>query len=402
MTGALDGVRVVEVASEHAAFAGKMLADLGAEVIVVEPPGGHASRGFGPFLDDIPGPERSLWWWHYNTGKLSVTLDPSSRQFRALAASSDVVLEGEPPGRLARLGADYPLLVADNPRLIWVSITPFGRDNPRADEPASDLTILAGAGPAWSCGYDDHALPPVRPAGNQGYHTACLWAVMGAMTALYVRDTRGVGQFVDVSMHAASNVTTEAATYEWLVAGATVQRQTFRHAAVRPTPPRLMRAGDGRFVIGALPRYAHEFRALREWIVELGITDDVEEFFFLEMGVERGGVLISEIGSDPEAAAIYQTGADALRCVAAHLPAQEFFVGAQRRGLPAGVALSPEDVMEDEHFAARGFRVPIHHEDLDRTFVYPGAPFLSSVSPWRVRGRAPHVGEHQAAVLGDR
>ena len=73
--GALQGVRVVELASEHGAFAGKSLADLGAEVIVVEPPGGHLSRRFAPFLDDVPDPERSLWWWYYNTGKHSVTLD---------------------------------------------------------------------------------------------------------------------------------------------------------------------------------------------------------------------------------------------------------------------------------------------------------------------------------------
>ncbi|MHB8464460.1 MAG: CaiB/BaiF CoA transferase family protein [Acidimicrobiales bacterium] len=395
-SGALAGFRVVEVASEHGAFAGKMLADLGAEVVVVEPPGGHASRWFGPFLDDVPDPERSLWWWHYNTGKLSVALDledaVDAARFRALATSSDLVLEGEPPGRLERLGLDYGDLP---PGLVWISVTPFGRTNPRAAEPVTDLTILAGAGPVWSCGYDDHSLPPVRPAGNQGYQSGCLWAVMAAMTALYVRVTTGVGQFVVVSMHAASNVTTEAATYEWLVAGATVQRQTFRHAAVRPTPPRLIRAGDGRFVIGALPRYAQEFRALREWILELGMADQIGEFFFLEMGVERGGVLLSEIASDPEAAAIYQTGADALRQVAERMAAKEFFVSAQRRGLPVGMAFAPEDVIEDEHFIARGFPVSIEHEDLGRSFVYPGAPFRASASPWRVRGRAPHVGEHQ-------
>ncbi|MGP0029389.1 MAG: CaiB/BaiF CoA transferase family protein [Acidimicrobiales bacterium] len=401
--GALSGVRVVELASEHGAFAGKMLADLGAEVIVVEPPGGHATRRFEPFLDDVPGAERSLWWWHYNTSKLSVLLDlddgADAGRFRRLVASSDLVLEGEAPGRLAALGLDYEDLSARQPGLVWTSITPFGRTNPRAGEPATDLTVLAGAGPAWSCGYDDHRLPPVRPGGNQGYQTACLWAVLGAMTALYARRRLGLGQHVDVSMHAASNVTTEAATYEWLVAGATVQRQTFRHAAVRPTPPRLMRSSDGGSVIGALPRYAGEFRALIDWIVELGLRDQIDEFFFLEMGAARGGVLVPEIPSDPEAAAIYQAGADALRCVAAHLPAKEFFLDAQRRGIPAGLLCAPEDVMEDEHFIARGFPVEIHHEDLDRSFLYPGAPFHAPLSPWRVRRRAPHVGEHTETVL---
>ncbi len=322
--GPLQGVRVVELASEHGALAGKILADLGAEVLVVEPPGGHPSRQFEPFYDDVPGPERSLWWWFYNTGKQSVVLDldrpDRATLFRSLVQSSDLVLEGEPPGRLGDVGLDYEAFAGDQRTLVWVSITPFGRSSPRSREPITDLTLQAGAGPAWSCGYDDHRLPPVRPGGNQGYHTASLWAVEAAMVALYVQETQGLGQLVDVSMHAACNVTTEAATYEWLVAQATVQRYTFRHAAVRLTPPRLMTAADGRTVIGALPRRASEFRALSEWLVELGLVDQFAEFFFLELGVERGGVQIPEVAADPEAAAIYQAGSDALRFVAEHLP----------------------------------------------------------------------------------
>jgi crotonobetainyl-CoA:carnitine CoA-transferase CaiB-like acyl-CoA transferase len=405
-TGPLAGVRVVELASEAGAFAAKMLADLGAEVIVVEPPGGHASRLFSPFFEDRPGPERSLWWWYYNTGKYSVTLDADDETdaalLRDLIGSGDVVLEAEPPGRLASLGLDYQDLSQGQPGLVWVSITAHGRNSPRVGEPATDLTIAADAGPAWSCGYDDHDLPPVRPGGPQSYHTACLWAVMGALTALFVRAERGRGQLVDVSMNAACNVTTEAATYEWLVAQATVQRQTFRHAAVRRTPPRLIQAGDGRYVINALPRSAHEFRAVQEWIVELGLAERVEDFVFLELAIERGGVSMTEVDADPEVAAMYQAGADALRAIAEHLPAKQFFLDAQRRGLAVGAVLAAEDVIEDEHYRSRGFPVSILHEDLGRSFFYPGAPFHASESPWRVRGRAPHVGEHQAAVLGDR
>jgi crotonobetainyl-CoA:carnitine CoA-transferase CaiB-like acyl-CoA transferase len=403
--GALEGVRVVELASEHGAFAGKILADLGAEVIVVEPPGGHASRRFEPFLDDTPGLERSLWWWYYNTGKQSVVLDLydsiDAARFRKLVASSDIVLEGEEPGLLVGLGLGYEEFQPHQPELVWVSITPFGRMSSRGHEPLTDLTLLAGAGPAWSCGYDDHLLPPVRPGGNQGYHTACLWAVEATMVAFYARQTLGFGQHVDVSMHAASNVTTEAATYEWLVAGATVQRQTFRHAAARQTPPRLMTAADGHSVIAALPRHANEFKAVSEWIVELGLRDEFDDLFFLEMGVERGGVRIPDIASDPEAAAIYQAGSDALQFVARHLPGRNFFIEAQRRGIPAAMLFAPEDVVRDEHFIARGFPTEIHHEDLGRSFVYPGAPFHAAASPWRVRGRAPRLDEHSDSVLGD-
>ena len=403
-TGALDGVRVVELASEHGAFAGKMLADLGAEVIVVEPAAGHPSRFFEPFVDDVPDLERSLWWWNYNTGKLSVTLDLhrafDADRFRTLVASSDIVLEGETPGRLQGHGLDYEDFAAVKPSLVWVSITPYGRVGPRSHEPATDLTILAGAGPAWSCGYDDHLLPPVRPGGNQGYQTASIWAVEGAMVALYASQTLGIGQHVDVSMHAASNVTTEAATYEWLVAQATVERQTFRHAAVRQTPPRLITAGDGGYVIVAPPRHVAEFRALVAWTVELALTEQMDEFFFVEMGVERGGIVLSEVETDPIVAAIYQAGNDCLRLVASQLPAKDFFVSAQKRGLPAGMLFAPEDVMEDQHYKEHGFPVEIFHEDLDRSFLYPGAPFVAGASPWRTRRRAPHLGEHTEMVFG--
>jgi len=206
LAGALKGVRVVELASEFGAFAGRALADLGADVVLVEPPGGHPTRRHAPFAGDVEDPERSLFFWHYNTSKRGVVLDLDERRgadaFRRLVAGADLVVEAEPPGRLAELGLDHTDLRAAHPALVWVAITPFGRDNPRAAEPATDLTVLAGGGPVWNCGYDDHTIPPVRGGGNQGLHTACVWAVMGALTALLARDVTGEGQFVDVSMHA--------------------------------------------------------------------------------------------------------------------------------------------------------------------------------------------------------
>ena len=189
--GALAGVRVVELASERIAFAGKLLADMGADVVLVEPPGGDPARLYPPFLDDVPGPERSLWWWHYHTSKRGVPLDleqpEDRRRFRQLIAGADILLESEQRGRLAGLGLDYDDLKAVRPELIFVSMTPYGRAG--SDAPATDLTLLAGGGPAWSCGYDDHSLPPVRGGGGQGYHTACHFAVMSALTALFWRLT---------------------------------------------------------------------------------------------------------------------------------------------------------------------------------------------------------------------
>lgn len=404
--GALEGVVVVELASERAAFAGKLLADLGADVVLVEPPGGHPTRAYGPFADDVAHPDRSLWFWHSNTSKRGVVLDLASADgaaaFRRLVAGADVVVEGENPGALAALGLDHLALRVEHPALVWVSVTPFGRDNPRAHEQATDLTVLAGGGPVWSCGYDDHTLPPVRGGGNQGLHTACIWAVMGALTALVARDVTGEGQHVDTSMHAASNVTTEAATYEWLVAGATVQRQTARHAAVRPTRSTDAVCADGRQVnTGVPPRAAAEFAGLLQWLDELGLRADFGDAALLELGVERGGVQLQEIFEDELAMAIFGAGREAVQLIASRVTAQDFFVRAQTLGLPCGVIYSPEEVLADPHFVDRGFPVTVAHEEHGRDVTYPGAPFHLPRSPWAIRRRAPLVGEHQAEILGE-
>jgi crotonobetainyl-CoA:carnitine CoA-transferase CaiB-like acyl-CoA transferase len=406
MSGPLAALRVVELASEHAAWAGKLLGDLGADVIVVEPPGGHASRAYGPFVDDEPGLERSLFWWNYNTSKRSVVLDldqpADAARFRDLAANRDVVLEGEPSGRLADLGLDHAELRSEHPELIWVAVTPFGRSTSRAHEPATDLTLLAGGGPVWNCGYDDHTLPPVRGGGNQAFHVASTFAVMSVLTALLQRDVSGRGQFIDVSMHAAANVTTESGSFDWLVARSTVIRQTGRHALASVTQETQVRCVDGRYVnTGFPPRHVKDFASLRDWIDELGLRDRFDETVLLDLAVERGGVSLADLREDPLTAEIYGAGRSALVFLAEHLTPEEFFLGAQRRGLAVGAVWSPEEAFTNEHFAARGFPVQVEHEDLGRTVACPGAPFVAPESPWRISRRPPHVGEHQHEVFGD-
>ena len=384
---ALAGLRVVELAREPIAWAGKLLADMGADAILVEPPGGAPSRGYPPFLDDRPGPDRSLYWWHYHTSKRGVLIDLDSNagreRFRALIATTDVLLEAEPRHRLATLGLDYDDLKAIRPDLIHVAVTPYGRDDPKSDLPYTDLTLMAASGPPWSCGYDDHSLPPVRGE-MQGYHTASHFAAMAALTALLHRGVTGAGQFIDLSMTAASNVTTEAASYSWLVAGRTVQRQTGRHASVSPSGETQQLCADGRYAnTGVPPRKPAEFAALHAWLKELGLDAELPEAVFLEMGASWEGPFdLSKLGSDDEITAIFGAGREALKLIASKVPAQDFFLGCQRAGLAVGVVNAPEEAFEDAHFKARGFRVPVRHEELMRTIDYPGAPYAFARSPW--------------------
>ena len=401
---ALRGLRVVELAAAPIAFAGKLLGDMGADVILVEPPGGDPSRGYPPFLDDQPGEDRSLYWWHYHTSKRGVVLDLDAdagrRRFRRLIATADVLLEAEPRQRLGALGIDYADLVSLRPDLVHVAVTPYGRADPQSDLPQTDLTIMAASGPPWSCGYDDHALPPIRGP-QQGYHTASHFAVMSALTALLHRGVSGEGQFIDVSMTAASNVTTEAATYSWLVAERTVQRQTGRHASVSPSGETQQRCADGRYAnTGVPPRKPSEFAALDRWLKELGLAERLPEAVFLELGANwQGPFDLAKIGTDDEITAVFGAGREALKLIASTVSAQDFFIGCQRAGLAVGVVNAPEEAFEDAHFKARGFQVPVRHGE--REFIYPGAPYAFEASPWAISRRAPKLGEHDAEVFGE-
>jgi crotonobetainyl-CoA:carnitine CoA-transferase CaiB-like acyl-CoA transferase len=348
-------------------------------------------------------PERSLWWWHYNTSKRGVTLDLEERSgresFRRLGERADVVLEGEQPGTLAALGIDYDDLRDALPRVVWVSVNPFGRSGPRAQDPATDLTLLASGGAIWSCGYDDHTLPPVRGGGNQAFHVGSTFAVLGALTALLHRDRSGTGQRVEVNVNAAVNVTTELATYEWLVGGLEVQRQTGRHASVLPSLETTVTAADGRMVnTGVPPRSGAAFRSLSLWLDELGLREEFPEAFFLDLGAGRAVITSAEIAEDAEVMAIYGAGREALTFIASRLTAYEFFVGSQERGLPTGIVYAPDEAFADPNVVARGFPTPV--EQAERTVLYPGAPYRFSRSPWAISRPSPRVGEHNAEIFG--
>ena len=409
----LDGLRVIELTSERCALAGKLLADMGADVIVVEPPGGSPMRAYEPFADDEADPEQALWWWHYNTSKRSVVLDldeaDGAGDFRRLVSTADVVIEAEPLGRLAALGVDWRQLGGApssasaiaappstdaserNERLIWVSITHNGRERP--DPPATDLTVLAEGGPVWSCGYDDHTLPPVRGGGNQGLQMACHYAAATLMAALMWREDSGRGQLIDVSMLAAANLTCEFATYFWLNQQVDVQRQTGRHALPQISEPTQVQCADGRWLnTGVPPRRGPEFAALSGWLAELGLAGECPYTELLKLGESYEQIDILHLDADPLSAEVFGAGRDTINFLAERLGAHELFVGLQSIGLACGIVYSPEEMLVDEHFVARGFPVEIDHDGAPVT--YPGAPYKFSATPWRAT-RAPRLGEHQ-------
>ncbi len=274
LAGPLAGLRVLELADETGQFCGKLLGDLGADVVKIEPPGGAPNRHLGPFLDDIPHPERNLSYWYYNTSKRGITLNLETADgrelFRRLAAASDVILETFRPGFLASLGLGYESLRNENPGLIMCSLTPFGQTGPWRDYLSSDLLHMAAGGEMASSGYDEADVPnapPIAPGGGNAWHMGCHFAHMAIMAALVHRTVTGQGQYIDASIHEACALTTEAAIANYIYRGEVLRRQTGRHHAAGPTPRTQFRAKDGTYVCALVagrlnPRYIGELADL--------------------------------------------------------------------------------------------------------------------------------------------
>ena len=201
--GPLSGYRVLDLAGPLGLHCTKLLADMGADVIKIEPPSGDESRRIPPFKDDSPHPEKSLYFLHFNTNKRSITLDIEKPDGRAilfeLARKADVVIETFRPSRAKELRLTYPDLSAGNSDLIVASITPFGHTGPWRDYKATDIAGLALGNLLYLAG--EPGEPPLQPPGEIAYGMASTYGAFGIAVALYHRSESGRGQHIDVSMH---------------------------------------------------------------------------------------------------------------------------------------------------------------------------------------------------------
>ena len=366
---ALGGLRVLDLADQTGALAGKLLADLGADVILVERPDGGRLRGIPPFWRGVPSPERSLFFWFYSTGKRGITLDLTRPQgmelLGRLAASADVIIETGPPG-----GLDA---VRDaNARLVLVSITPFGQRGPYRDWRASDTVAQAMGGMLSVSGHPDG--PPLRSLGLQAYHQAGILAAVGALAALLARETTGRGQHVDVSLQAAVAGALEHVPGLWHQAGLIGRRQGTLHWT------RYFRVGrckDGWVMHCTLG----DWTSLVEWVKADGMAEDL-------------GAAEWEDIRHRQAAAEHLF--DVLDAWAARYTVAELHEGAQLRRIPYAAVRAPEALLRDAQLTERGFFVPIEHSDLGIEVPYPGPPFR--LEGWAPARRPPGLGEHSLEV----
>ena len=378
----LSGYRALDLAGPMGVYCGKLLADMGADVIKVEPPGGDPMRDVGPFIDGQPGPGRSLYWLHFNTNKRGVTLDlrspEGSAALRRLALASDVLLETGPPGYMDALGLGYESLAADAPGLVYAAVTPFGQTGPYRDFKASDLVGFAMGGYMYVTGWPH--TPPTRLWGSQAYHTASNRAYVAILLALYHRTMTGAGQYIDVSMQEAVAATTEHVNTTYNYTGESAARCGFRHGGQFVAT---WQCQDGYASITTNTRAAWD--DLRAWMDRDGMAGDLMDAQYNDHFVLRGehSAHIEEL---IQAWAMLHTR-------------QEITEFGQSNHHPWGPAATPDEILENEQLWGRGYLTTVESADGGPAMVYPGDPYRLSEFPLPVRRTAPAPGEHNAEVL---
>ena len=271
----LSPYRVIDLTDERGVLAGQMLADLGADVIQVEPPDGSSGRAVAPFFADRP--DDSIYWAAYTRGKRGVTCSLEDRRgrdlFLRLLESADFLFESADIGRMAELGLGYEALHERFPNLIYTSISAFGQTGPKAHYAGSDLAIWAAGTPLLMTGDDDR--PPVRVSQPQSWGHAAGDAAGGAMLALHARHESGRGQHVDISAQVSAAQATLAQVLAHQLGAVEPERYgggiKIRGQAIRGTAD----VADGYIVLlmGPGPAVGHFANHAVRWLVDIGAAE---------------------------------------------------------------------------------------------------------------------------------
>ena len=405
---ALDDIRVIDLTTETGAYATKLLADLGADVIRIEPPSGDPLRNVGPFWHDEGRADRSLYFFNLNTNKRSMTLDIERPEHRAiferLVRTADVVVESFTPGYLDSLGLGYAGLTKLKPDIILTSITGFGQSGPHARWLWTDIVGVAMSGMMTLAG--DKEDQPNRPYGNQGYICASIDGAAGTMMALYHRDLTGEGQHVDVSIQEALSINQETAMMTWDM-NQRVARRTGARGAIPIDVPGIgvYKALDGEvFCYLGTPGGA-PWTTMLEWMTECGMAEDLHEEpnITLVRGLNLAYLtgLVREPEKLPERLGLLKHLYEVFARFCASMTKWDLYQGAQERRLMIGIISTPEDLAKNPQLEARHWYQDLEHDHLGARVRYPGPPYRLSETPWSLRRRPPLPGEHTDEIRAE-
>ncbi len=395
----LGGYRVLDLTDEKGHLCGKLLGDLGADVIKIEPPGGDAGRNRGPFYKDIPDPEKSLPWFFTCLNKRGITLNLDTTDgrelFKRLVKTADFVIESFEPGYMDSLGLGYDELERIKPTIVMTSITSFGQSGPYAHYKATDLVGVSMGGMARLFGDPDG--PPTRISAPQFYFFGSTHGAVGSMVAHYHRELTGEGQHVDVSCQQGVLLALRIAAETWDLVKVNPRGMGPNTFLPRPDPPGpvhvpiIKPCKDGYVVSmllgGAQAGFVKSSRALVALANQEGIALELKDFEWEKM--DAATVTQEEITQRNELIAPFLL----------NKTKAELFDKALKQEILLIPVNTVNDIADSPQLRAREYWQQVEHPELDDTIVYPGWPVkwteLPNYSPQR---RAPLIGEHNREV----
>jgi crotonobetainyl-CoA:carnitine CoA-transferase CaiB-like acyl-CoA transferase len=387
-SGLLSPYRALDLTDEKGLLCGKILGDLGTDVIKIEKPGGDSARNIGPYYHDEIDPEKSLYWFSYNTNKRGITLDietdTGKNIFKELVKTADIVIESFAPGFMKKLGLDYSELEKVNPGIIVASITPFGQTGPYKDFKVTDIVTYAMGGYMSTIG--DNESPPVRIS-----HHPQTWlhgggqAAQGAVMALYWREMTGEGQHIDISTHdSTTRFTPERVTWQW-----DFEKKVAHRGPRQVVLGRIWECKDG---------YVYAIfwggEAGRRWNIPLirwmdseGLaTDYIKNFDWDTFDqVHNPEETLAKIAEPTSKFFMRHTKAELLQ-------------GALEYNVQVYPLNTVIEIANNVQLKARNYWVALEHPELGTSITYPGPFAKTTEAPPQVSRRAPLIGEHNRDV----
>lgn len=391
--------RGLDLTDEKGMLCGRILADLGADVLKIEPPGGDAARQVGPFYHDQADPEKSLFWMTHNLNKRGITLDLGSSEgkelFTKLVAKVNFIVESFAPGYLDSIGLGYEALAAINPAIVLTSITPFGQSGPYKDYVGADLIVGALGGLMSDCGDPDRE--PVQVTSPQSYMGACAEAAEGTMLALYEVGSSGQGQHVDVAaIESVAWAVSEKLPY-WTIyqydrtrAGGNLR---FMLLGTREDIhlPLMWECKDG-FIcyafLGGLPG-ARNNQKLVELMDARGMATDALK----AMDWSKFDLL----ATDPRE--LDEKFTQPMKAYFKVCTKRDLYDLAVANALSLYPVNDAKEIREDVQIDVRGFWATVEHPELGDKITYPGAFAIFSETPISFDRRPPLIGEHNEEVF---
>jgi crotonobetainyl-CoA:carnitine CoA-transferase CaiB-like acyl-CoA transferase len=395
---ALSPYRILDLSEGGTMIGGKILGDLGADIIKIEPPGGSPSRK-APFYQGIHLPEKSLFWFAYNTNKRGITLDINNVKgreiFKKLVLTSDAVIESFDVNYLNELGLGYNDLIKIKPDIILTSISPFGQTGPKSHYRGSDLTSWASGGYLYICGDPDR--PPSWISFPQASLHAGAEAAAGTLTALWHRSNTGKGQKVDVSMQECMVACCFQTPEIWDLNKVEVRRtgQTTMMSGGRAQTNQIWKCKDGYVQLipgGGSEPFISSMKSLVIWMSEDGMAEDwMKEMDWAE-GYDASKVsqqLVDKVEGEIKKFLVTKTKKEL------------YEEGALKRRILSGPLQTTEDIWHDQQLRFRDYWVELEHEELKNKVTYCGPFSKLNETPIVYQRRAPMIGEHNKEIYRD-